>query len=162
MWRVGYSFGMFLLIYNVMKISMNRDIQQMGLLYTIGTTKRQIKGFISADSGDPAAGSFAGQSFFGDDLVPSDSGNSGKQVFKRIWRLRRVPGIFSCNFVGRGWFCDDSYAWNGVACDPPCSQHILRGEQHSHLRNPSTFKKEGEFEEADKNRRNRLYGMAEM
>ena len=36
-------FGMFLLIYNVMKISMNRDIQQMGLLYTIGTTKRQIK-----------------------------------------------------------------------------------------------------------------------
>ena len=28
-------FGMFLLIYNVMKISMNRDIQQMGLLYTI-------------------------------------------------------------------------------------------------------------------------------
>ena len=119
------------------------------------------KDLFSADSGDPAAGSFAGQSFFGDDLVPSDSGNSGKQVFKRIWRLRRVPGIFSCNFVGRGWFCDDSYAWNGVACDPPCSQHILRGEQHSHLRNPSTFKKEGEFEEADKNRRNRLYGMAE-
>lgn len=36
-------FGMFLLIYNVMKISMNRGIQQMGLLYTIGTTKRQIK-----------------------------------------------------------------------------------------------------------------------
>ena len=36
-------FGMFLLIYNVMKISMSRDIQQMGLLYTIGTTKRQIK-----------------------------------------------------------------------------------------------------------------------
>lgn len=36
-------FGMFLLIYNMMKISMNRDIQQMGLLYTIGTTKRQIK-----------------------------------------------------------------------------------------------------------------------
>ena len=106
------------------------------------------------------SGSFAWQSFFGDDLASSDPGNSGKQVFKRIWRFWRVPGVFSCNFVGRGWFCGDSYAWNGVACDPPCSQHILRGEYHSHLRNPSTFKKEGEFEEADKNRRNRLYGMA--
>ena len=35
-------FGMFLLVYNVMKISMHRDVHQMGLLYTIGTTKQQI------------------------------------------------------------------------------------------------------------------------
>ncbi len=35
--------GMFFLIYNVMQISMAGDIRQMGLLYTIGTTKKQIR-----------------------------------------------------------------------------------------------------------------------
>lgn len=35
--------GMFFLVYNVMQISMAEDIRQMGLLNTIGTTKRQIR-----------------------------------------------------------------------------------------------------------------------
>jgi len=157
-----YSFGMFLLIYNVMKNLYEQGHPTDGtFVYDRNDKTADKKDLFSADPDGTAAGSFAWQSFFGDDLASSDPGNSGKQVFKRIWRFWRVPGVFSCNFVGRGWFCGDSYAWNGVACDPPCSQHILRGEQHSHLRNPSTFKKEGEFEEADKNRRNRLYGMAE-
>ena len=34
--------GMFLLVYNVMQISMAGDIRQMALLHTIGTTKKQI------------------------------------------------------------------------------------------------------------------------
>lgn len=34
--------GMFLLVYNVMQISMSGDIRQMALLHTIGTTKKQI------------------------------------------------------------------------------------------------------------------------
>lgn len=35
--------GMFLLVYNVMQISMAGDIRQMALLHTIGTTKKQIR-----------------------------------------------------------------------------------------------------------------------
>lgn len=35
--------GMFLLVYNVMQISMSGDIRQMALLHTIGTTKKQIR-----------------------------------------------------------------------------------------------------------------------
>lgn len=35
--------GMFLLVYNVMQISMTGDIRQMALLHTIGTTKKQIR-----------------------------------------------------------------------------------------------------------------------
>lgn len=35
--------GLFFLIYNVMQISMAGDIRQMGLLHTLGMTKRQIK-----------------------------------------------------------------------------------------------------------------------
>lgn len=35
--------GMFFLIHNVMQISMAGDVRQMGLLNTIGTTKRQIR-----------------------------------------------------------------------------------------------------------------------
>lgn len=35
--------GMFFLIYNVMQISMAGDVRQMGLLNTIGATKRQIR-----------------------------------------------------------------------------------------------------------------------
>ena len=34
--------GMFFLIHNVMQISMAKDVRQMGLLNTIGTTKRQL------------------------------------------------------------------------------------------------------------------------
>lgn len=35
--------GMFLLVYNVMQISMAGDIRQMALLHTIGTTKKQLR-----------------------------------------------------------------------------------------------------------------------
>lgn len=35
--------GMFLLVYNVMQISMSGDIRQMALLHTIGTTRKQIR-----------------------------------------------------------------------------------------------------------------------
>lgn len=35
--------GIFLLVYNVMQISMSGDIRQMALLHTIGTTKKQIR-----------------------------------------------------------------------------------------------------------------------
>lgn len=35
--------GMFLLVYNVMQISMAGDIRQMALLHTIGTTRKQIR-----------------------------------------------------------------------------------------------------------------------
>ena len=35
--------GMFLLVYNVMQISMADDIRQMALLHTIGTTKKQLR-----------------------------------------------------------------------------------------------------------------------
>lgn len=35
--------GMFFLVYNVMQISMAEDIRQMGLLNTIGTTRKQIR-----------------------------------------------------------------------------------------------------------------------
>lgn len=35
--------GMFFLLYNVMQISMAGDVRQMGLLNTIGTTKKQIR-----------------------------------------------------------------------------------------------------------------------
>ena len=35
--------GMFLLVYNVMHISMSGDIRQMALLHTIGTTRKQIR-----------------------------------------------------------------------------------------------------------------------
>ena len=35
--------GIFLLVYNVMQISMAGDIRQMALLHTIGTTKKQIR-----------------------------------------------------------------------------------------------------------------------
>lgn len=35
--------GMFFLIHNVMQISMAKDVRQMGLLNTIGTTKRQLR-----------------------------------------------------------------------------------------------------------------------
>ena len=35
--------GMFLLVYNVMQISMAGDIRQMALLHTIGTTKKQVR-----------------------------------------------------------------------------------------------------------------------
>ena len=35
--------GMFFLVYNVMQISMTEDIRQMGLLNTIGTTRKQIR-----------------------------------------------------------------------------------------------------------------------
>ena len=35
--------GMFLLVYNVMQISMAGDIRQMALFHTIGTTKKQIR-----------------------------------------------------------------------------------------------------------------------
>ena len=35
--------GLFFLIYNVMQISMAGDIRQMGLLHTLGMTKRQIR-----------------------------------------------------------------------------------------------------------------------
>ena len=35
--------GMFLLVYNVMQISMSGDIRQMALLHTIGTTKKQLR-----------------------------------------------------------------------------------------------------------------------
>ena len=135
-------FGMFLLIYNVMKISMNRDIQQMGLLYTIGTTKRQIK-----------------RIYFRQILTVLLPGVLLGSLFSGMILHLLIPEILGSRYLNG--YGGDSYAWNGVACDPPCSQHILRGEYHSHLRNPSTFKKEGEFEEADKNRRNRLYGMAE-
>lgn len=35
--------GIYFLIYNIMQISMTRDIRQMGLLYTIGTTRKQLR-----------------------------------------------------------------------------------------------------------------------
>lgn len=35
--------GIFLLVYNVMQISMSGDIRQMALLHTIGTTRKQIR-----------------------------------------------------------------------------------------------------------------------
>ena len=35
--------GIFLLVYNVMQISMSGDIRQMALLHTIGTTKKQLR-----------------------------------------------------------------------------------------------------------------------
>ncbi len=35
--------GMFLLVYNVMQISMSGDIRQMALLHTVGTTRKQIR-----------------------------------------------------------------------------------------------------------------------
>lgn len=39
-------FGAFLLLYNVLQISFNRDIRQYGLLKTLGTTKRQMRSIV--------------------------------------------------------------------------------------------------------------------
>ena len=156
-------FGMFLLIYNVMKISMNRDIQQMGLLYTIGTTKRQIKkDFIFGRSWRSCCWEFLLGSLFSGMilhlLIPeilgsrylNGYGGSGEfQVFSPAILLAAV-GFAVILTLGTAWLV----IRHVVSTSCVESSTAIYG-----IRQPS--KKKGEFEEADKNRRNRLYGMAE-
>ena len=43
-------FGAAMLLYNVMYISLSRDIRQYGLLKTMGTTKRQLRSIVAAEN----------------------------------------------------------------------------------------------------------------
>ena len=143
-------FGMFLLIYNVMKISMNRDIQQMGLLYTIGTTKRQIKRIYFRQiltvllPGVLLGSLFSGMilhllipEILGSRYLNGYGGSGEFQVFSPAILLAAV-GFAMILTLGTAWLV---------------IRHVVSTscvESSTALRNPSTFKKEGEFEEADK------------
>ena len=49
-------FGAAMLLYNVMYISLSRDIRQYGLLKTMGTTKKQLRSIVLCQTGRLLAG----------------------------------------------------------------------------------------------------------
>ena len=96
--------GAFLLIYNVLSITLGNDIRQYGLLKTIGTTGSQIRKIVLSDrESDPdrvpvgSCGRFTDHDF-------SASQDSGR-IICTVWRVPAawlffIPGFWQFSGIG--------------------------------------------------------------
>ena len=121
--------GMFLLVYNVMQISMSGDIRQMALLHTIGTTRKQIrKIYIRQIMRTIVPGGIAGIGLSVCVIAISDTATIGQTVSEWIWRRRRTADLSGGNLVVSGSLhVVGNLGCIGTGDLADCKQNLYRG-----------------------------------